>query len=431
MQIQNYAEALAFIHGRRKFTKSPDLARMRKFAHYLGDPQQKVKFIHVTGTNGKGSTVAYLSNLLQSQGFTVGTFTSPFITRFNERIAVNGVPIADEKLVELVQKIKPVVERLDAEYAGEGPKEFEVVTMLMFLYFAEIVPDYAVVEVGIGGTYDSTNILTPVLSVITEVALDHIQILGDTLAQIAQVKAGIIKAKRPVVVGALDAESLQVITQVANEKEAKLYTTPSDYSWNLAKTQDFWGQIFTYNGFGKSYRKLKIKLLGDYQVANASLALSAFLCLAQLEKFTPRESEIRKALITTSWPARFELINEEPLVVLDGAHNLDAVKKLAQILKTRFSEWQIYVVMSVLADKRAPEMFACLQALPNVTLSAVEFDAPRAVADFEFLQGDGAIKYYSDWREVLPIVLREMSADDMLLFTGSLYFVSEVRNYFV
>ncbi len=196
---------------------------MRRFAHYLGDPQKKTKFIHVTGTNGKGSTVAFLSELLQSQGFRVGTFTSPYITRFNERIALDGEPISDQMLVELLNELLPVISRLDEEYAGEGPKEFEVVTMLMFLYFAKMAPDYAVVEVGIGGLYDSTNILIPELAVITEVALDHTQILGDTLAKIATAKAGIIKQARPVVVGKLVPECLAVIKAQAVKRNAPLY----------------------------------------------------------------------------------------------------------------------------------------------------------------------------------------------------------------
>lgn len=423
MQIKSYTEAVEFIHGRRKFTKSPDLERMRRFAHYLGDPQKKTKFIHVTGTNGKGSTVAFLSELLQSQGFRVGTFTSPYITRFNERIALDGEPISDQMLVELLNELLPVISRLDEEYAGEGPKEFEVVTMLMFLYFAKMAPDYAVVEVGIGGLYDSTNILIPELAVITEVALDHTQILGDTLAKIATAKAGIIKQDRPVVVGKLVPECLAVIKAQAVKRNAPLYQAGVDYTFLPEKSASVWGESFTYQGFGIK-AKLAISLLGQYQVANASLAVSAFLVLAKREGFSPTLKEIKTALKQTTWAGRFEKINDEPLIVLDGAHNADAIQQLVQTLKHNFADKQIYVIISVLADKQAKTMVAELEQLPNVELFTVSFDAPRAVSHEQD-------RFYEAWPEALAEVMQEISSDDMLLFTGSLYFVSEVRNYFI
>lgn len=326
-------------------------------------------------------------------------------------------------LVELLNELLPVISRLDEEYAGEGPKEFEVVTMLMFLYFAKMAPDYAVVEVGIGGLYDSTNILIPELAVITEVALDHTQILGDTLAKIATAKAGIIKQARPVVVGKLVPECLAVIKAQAVKRNAPLYQAGVDYTFLPEKSASVWGESFTYQGFGIK-AKLAISLLGQYQVANASLAVSAFLVLAKREGFLPTLKEIKTALKQTTWAGRFEKINDEPLIVLDGAHNADAIQQLVQTLKHNFADKQIYVIISVLADKQAKTMVAQLEQLPNVELFTVSFDAPRAVSHE---QG----RFYEAWPEALAEVMQEISSDDMLLFTGSLYFVSEVRNYFI
>ncbi|GAJ26093.1 dihydrofolate synthase [Liquorilactobacillus sucicola DSM 21376 = JCM 15457] len=180
MGIKNYEEALAFIHGRTKFKKSPSLDRMRKFVAYLGHPEKKFKAVHVTGTNGKGSATAFLRNLFMSQGLSVGTYTSPFIVRFNERISISGQMITDDELVRVANKIKPTVEQLDEELADQegGPTEFELVTAIMFVYFAEKKVDMAVIEVGIGGTYDSTNVIMPLVSVITTVALDHANLLA-------------------------------------------------------------------------------------------------------------------------------------------------------------------------------------------------------------------------------------------------------------
>lgn len=193
MTKMSYDEAVSFIHGRRKFTKDPSLVKMRRMAELMGNPQKKLKLIHVTGTNGKGSVTAYLRELLMSHGYRVGTFTSPFIVRFNERVAINGEMIPDNELVEEVERIKPVIERIDDEFDNDGPKEFEVLTAIMLDYFVKMEVDYAIIEVGIGGTYDSTNIIDPIVSVITTVAMDHANILGDTIAKVAENKAGIIK----------------------------------------------------------------------------------------------------------------------------------------------------------------------------------------------------------------------------------------------
>ena len=205
MFVNNYNDALAFIHGRTKFKKIPTLDRMRDFMKRLGNPHEKVKAIHVTGTNGKGSTTAYLRDLIAEQGYNVGTFTSPFIEKFNERISVNGKMISDEEIVRLVNIIGPVVKEMDSDWRDRegGPTEFEIVTAMMFVYFAEGHVDYAVIEVGIGGLFDSTNVITPLMSVITTVAMDHAHILGDTIAKIATHKAGIIKYKKPILIGKL------------------------------------------------------------------------------------------------------------------------------------------------------------------------------------------------------------------------------------
>ena len=203
--IQNYADALAFIHGRTKFKKIPTLKRMRRFLAELGNPEQGQRYIHVTGTNGKGSTVAMLRSMLLDSGLTVGSFTSPFITRFNERIEYNAQQISDDDLVRLTQRLEPVVEKLDRELPTGGPTEFEIDTALMFCYMAEKKPDVVLLEVGIGGLYDSTNVIIPNVSVITTVGWDHMKYLGNTLGAIAKQKAGIIKQAVPVVIGKLPA----------------------------------------------------------------------------------------------------------------------------------------------------------------------------------------------------------------------------------
>ncbi len=219
--INSYQEALAFIHGRTKFKKIPTLKRMRRFLDELGAPDKRINAIHIAGTNGKGSTLAFLRNIFQEDGKTVGSFTSPFLMKFNERISVNGVPISDSEILRLAQTVYPIVKKLDDELPEGGPTEFEIVTAMMFTYFAEGHADIILIEVGLGGLFDSTNVIVPKVSVITSIGWDHMHILGDTLPKIAAQKAGIIKPGVPVVVGGVDQESLAVIKKPPRKRAAR------------------------------------------------------------------------------------------------------------------------------------------------------------------------------------------------------------------
>lgn len=215
----NYNDAINYIHGRKQFKKHPNLDTIKLLLSKLDNPQNKINAIHVAGTNGKGSTVAFLRNLFQADGYSVGTFTSPFIIKFNERISVNGVPITNDELVQLVEEIKSIVDIMDTELGLNAPTEFEIITAMMFKYFADNPVDVVIVEVGIGGILDSTNVFTPKVSVITTIGYDHMKILGNTLSEIAAQKAGIIKPRVPVVVGNLPDDALNVIKKTAQQKK--------------------------------------------------------------------------------------------------------------------------------------------------------------------------------------------------------------------
>lgn len=428
MAITTYEEALAFIHGRTQFKKSPTLDRMRYLVEKLGNPQLQLKMIHVTGTNGKGSTTAYLRDLLMSQGFKVGTYTSPFITRFNERISVNGQMIADNDLVALVNEVYPLVKELDAE--DLGPTEFEIITAIMFTYFSRVKVDYAVIEVGLGGLNDSTNIITPLVSVITTVALDHARWLGDTVTKIAFHKAGIIKKQTPVVVGRLPKEALDVVRQRAQKLQAPLYEPQSNYQVTNDNYHG-WGEAFTYRFGGKTYR-LQLQMLGSYQIDNAACALTAFLILAHKEGFVPNGRELKAALGRTTWPGRFEKLTSEPLIVIDGAHNEAASLELKKLLQTRFADMQVKILMAVLADKQADKMIANLASLPNVELTLTTFAGPREVTSLKHYQAHFPdLRTEENWQAAFLKIIKELNGDDMLLITGSLYFISDVRNYFI
>lgn len=433
--MTDYEAALAFIHGRTKFKKVPTLSRMQRFLKELGDPQKKVRGIHVAGTNGKGSTVADLRELFMADGLTVGTFTSPFIVRFNERISVDGEPISDADLVQLVQKIRPVVAKLDAELPEGGPTEFEIITAMMFDYFAHRPIDIAIVEVGLGGRFDSTNVWTPRVSVITTIGYDHMQILGDTLTAIAGQKAGIIKPGVPVLVGKLPAEAQIVMETTAKSQGAPLQTLGHDFTTKLLPPQG-WQERFNFDG-REHFKDLTTPLLGDYQVDNAALALAAYLEYHRQSGLPVAARDVKSALAHVQWPGRFERLNDDPLIMIDGAHNEPAVTELAATIRERFSQQTVYVIFAVLADKQHGQMIQTLGALPNVHLLLTQFAGPNAkrpATDPATLEaempGGRSAELFDNWQSALIQATSEMSSEDVLLLTGSLYFISDVRAYF-
>lgn len=431
--IESYTEALNFIHGRTKFKKLPTLDRMRLFLQKLGNPQNGLKYVHVTGTNGKGSTVAMLRTMLMEVGLNVGSFTSPFITRFNERIALNAVPISDEDLTRLARKVEPVVQQLDRELPTGGPTEFEIDTAIMFCYFAEKKPDLVLLEVGIGGLYDSTNVITPLVSVITTVSWDHVKYLGDTLAKIAYQKAGIIKKGVPVVIGQLPLSARRVIVKEANEQAAKVYELGKDFSARKVNQNAINAEII-YDG-GQLHRlRSTLGLAGDYQVENAAIAITTVQVVLSKLGIPVASVDLKRGLTMARWPGRMETVVSEPLVLLDGAHNLPGMQALVKTIQDDFRDREVYVLVAILADKQYDLMLGELAGLGNVHLMVTSFAGPgpkRPSAELSNVIGDLRTKYpiqvAKNWQTGFIKLAQELDADDVMIITGSLYFVSEVR----
>lgn len=421
----NYEEALAFVHGRPRLRKAPTLKRMRQFLTELGNPQTKIQAVHVAGTNGKGSTIAFLTSLLGQEGRQVGTFTSPFITRFNERIAVNGQPISDEAVANLVTQVRPVVEKMDQTELG-GPLEFEIVTAMMFLYFAQHPVDVVLVEVGIGGLYDSTNVFTPLVSVITNVGWDHMALLGNTLPEIAQQKAGIIKPHVPVVTGVQVPEALTVIKRVANEQHAPLMVLDDDFKLT--------GDPADFERNDCHVSNIKSGLLGVYQLKNLAVAIQAAVVLSRQRGWKLSDDQIRRASLQARWPGRMEIMQQEPLVVLDGAHNLPGVQALKQSLQTYWQDRPIHILAAILDDKLFQPMIDELLTIPNAQLTLTNFQNPlhrQVVQPAELVANEARqINYEANWRTALRQLIKQANPRDVVIITGSLYFVSEVRPLF-
>lgn len=311
----NYESALEYIHAVQWAGHKPGLSRTRTLLAALGDPHKKLRFVHVAGTNGKGSTAAMLASCLQAAGYRVGLYTSPFINRFNERIQVNGEQIPDDALVRLVERVRPA-----ADAMADVPTEFEIITALGMLWFAEEKCDIVVLEVGLGGTLDSTNVIDPPeCAVITALGMDHVKELGPTIADIAAAKAGIIKPGSPVVSYGGVPEADAVIARVAKEQNAPL--TVVDLSRLKVEGGDLDAVTFDFDGLDG----VRLPLIGSYQPKNAALAITALRVLRGRGWNIP-DSAIRTGLEQVSWPGRFELLRHSPAFLLDGSHNAHGMR---------------------------------------------------------------------------------------------------------
>ena len=363
----NYSEALEYIHGVSWTFCKPGLERIAELCKRLGHPQKKLKFIHVAGTNGKGSTSAMLDSVLRKAGYKTGLYTSPYIRVFNERMRINGENISNEELAELTDYIKPIADQM-----SDSPTEFELITALAFEYFARNGCDVVILEAGMGGRLDSTNIIdTSVLSVITGIALDHTAFLGDTVEKIAAEKAGIIKENTPILYGGVDEAAKDVIKARALEMHSPFECV--DYSKLKVKNLALDGSLFDFKGL----KNLKINLLGSYQPRNAAIVISAVEILRK-NGFEISDEAMREGLLEAKWQGRFEILSHKPLIIFDGAHNPQGIDAAVESIKLYFKQEKVCIVTGVLRDKDYTHI---AKMLSTVALRAFTFtpDSPRAL----------------------------------------------------
>ncbi|USJ21426.1 bifunctional folylpolyglutamate synthase/dihydrofolate synthase [Lactococcus formosensis] len=417
--------ALEWIHSRLKFNIRPGLTRIEALLELLGNPEKELSMLHIAGTNGKGSTVAFARGILEQLGLNVATFTSPFISSFGERMSINGHPIPDEKLIMYVEQLKPLVEAMDKNERLAGITEFEIITALAFRYFADEKVDVALIEVGLGGLLDSTNVIQPVATAITTIGMDHMDILGDTIEKIAAQKAGIIKPHTPLVTGKIANEALAVIAQTAQKNQAQHYQYSIDYQVDILENERF-----NYRDDEIHLLNLEKSLLGLHQIDNAALAVKLTMIYAYEVGLSLSEEAIREGLRKTFWPARMEEISQEPLTILDGAHNVHAIQRLLENLKNEFSGRKITILFSALITKDITEMIKMLQTVDNSKLILTTFDYPKALKleDFAHLEKEN-VMLAEDWKSTYTALKANLREEDVLLMTGSLYFMSQIRAY--
>ncbi|SFC55473.1 bifunctional folylpolyglutamate synthase/dihydrofolate synthase [Clostridium uliginosum] len=425
----NYKEAMDYINSVGRFGSNYGLKRTYRILELLGDPQKKLKLVHVAGTNGKGSTTAMISTMLIGLGYKVGMYTSPYLEEFEERIQINGLNISKVVLAELINEVKKAVDRV-IEEGYEHPTEFEILTSLMYLYYYNEKVDYAVIEVGLGGELDSTNVIIPVVSVITSISLDHMNILGDTLTEIALQKAGIIKEGVPLVLYPQKEEATKAILEKANKEKAKVYEVHKEC-----------GKLININSGLRVYQKVEVKgimniyevelpLIGEHQILNLCVALTTVEVLCERERIILDKNLIEESLKKVKWIGRLETLMTNPLVVIDGAHNIDGIKMLRKNVEKYYKYNKIYLLLGILADKQVKEMVQEITPIAHKVYALTPHSERAEIS--EELKNE-IIKYNTntialeDYEEVFQLALNEATKDDLILISGSLYMIGDMR----
>lgn len=414
----NYLDSLYWIHERTKFGVKPGVKRMEWMLERLNNPQHNIRGIHVGGTNGKGSTVAYLRAALVDNGYEVGTFTSPFIETFNERISLNGVPISDDEVVELVQIVKTVSEDMDEQTDLGVATEFEIITAMMFVYFGKLHPvDFVIIEAGLGIKNDSTNVFNPIMAILTSIGLDHTDILGDTYIDIARDKGDIVKPHIPVIYAVKNDDALKVIRSYAEERHA----TPIEFDRDINIVSE--DDEFTYRYKDYELETIVLEMIGEHQKENAALAITALIELNERNYIELDFNKMIDGIESVHWTGRIEQVKEQPLMILDGAHNTESVSALTDTIKKYYHIDKMDILFSAIKGKSVRKM------AENLTEIADRF----YITDFEFPKSLTKEDIYPD----VPSDNKEMIDDyvsfienydgDGLLITGSLYFISEVK----
>lgn len=429
--ILSYEECMQYIHETAKFGSNYGLGRTYKLLEILGNPQNKIKTVHVAGTNGKGSTTAMICSVLKEAGYKVGMYTSPYLEEFEERIQINNVNIPKDRLAESVSLVKDAVGIVKDLSLGD-PTEFEIITAAMFIYFYNEGVDYAVIEVGLGGRLDSTNVIKPILSVIASISYDHMNILGDTLEEIGREKAGIIKENTPVIVYPQTKGVEEVLREVAEENKADIYFIPKLSARLLEPKRSDKTQLIEVKTRDDKY-EVKLPLLGEHQILNCTVAINALEKLIKLGANIDKNTML-SGIKNTKWIGRMEIMAENPLVVIDGAHNYDGIKNLKSSIETYLTYNKIILILGILADKEVVKMVKEITSIVDkVILTTPHSDRAenpeKLVESINNHRED--VEIIQDYEEAYRRALDIAEDGDLILISGSLYMIGDMRKTIV
>ena len=405
------------------------LERMVELLELRGNPHLKLKVIHIGGTNGKGSTITFLKNMLVKLGLRVGVFSSPYLIHYTDQISINGKSISEVKLEALMADYESLLVG-EKSAVLKGATEFEIITALAYDYFAAEKVDVAIMEVGMGGLLDSTNVCQPILTGITTIGLDHVALLGDTVEAIAEQKAGIIKQGIPLVTGRIAPEALAVIDRIAEGKDAPRIAYGTDYQVGHQESV-VTGEVFDYTSPVRQGR-FQTGLLGLHQIENAGMALALLdIYCQEIGQELASNDLLAQALKETRWPGRLEVVSSDPLLLLDGAHNPHAIKALLATLQERFADYHKQILFTCIKTKALEDMLDLLETVPNSQLTLTYFEDSRAT-DEKVMREVAASRNlnYQSWQEVLDQkMIEDEEKKTVRIVTGSLYFLSQVRAY--
>ena len=405
------------------------LERMEELLALRGNPHLKLKVIHIGGTNGKGSTIAFLKNMLEKLGLRVGVFSSPYLIHYTDQISINGESIPEARLEALMADYQSLLEGESATNL-QGTTEFEIITAIAYDYFASEQVDVAIMEVGMGGLLDSTNVCQPILTGITTIGLDHVALLGDTLEAIAEQKAGIIKQGIPLVTGRIAPEALAVIDRIAEGKDVPRLAYGTDYKVSHQKSV-VTGEVFDYTSAVRQGR-FQTGLLGLHQIENAGMAIALLDTFCQEDgRELASNHLLAQALEETSWPGRLEVVSRDPLMILDGAHNPHAIKALLATLQERFADYHKEILFTCIKTKALEDMLDLLETMSNTKITLTHFEDSRATDEKVLKEmADSRNLNYQSWQEFLNKKLSENEEKKTVrIITGSLYFLAQVRTY--
>ena len=416
----NLQQALSYIHSTTWLGSRPGLERTRELLRRMGEPQKRLRFLHIAGTNGKGSTAAMLASILRQAGYRTGLYTSPYITHFSERMQVDGIPISDEALCQITEFVRPLAEAME-----QGPTEFELITCIALEFFARSGCDLVVLEAGMGGALDSTNVIdTPECAILCRIGLDHTEYLGSTLAEIAATKAGIFKPGGLCVTYPAEPEVEAVYARAAAERQ--LDWRRADFSRLAPRSHDLTGQRFDFGPL----QNLFLPLLGENQLCNAAVALTAVLALRE-RGWQISDRQLAEGLAQVRWPGRFELLRPSgPLFLVDGGHNPQCIQALAENLRSYLPGRRLTLLAGVMADKDAAAMFAQLQPLAAQAVTVTP-DNPRAMPAPQLAQLLTACGIPAQAASSVRAGVRAACAlagpEGAVVALGSLYMVGEIR----
>lgn len=421
-----YEEAMKYITEVGNFGSNYGLERTHKLLEYLGNPEKYLKLIHIAGTNGKGSTASMITEILMGAGYKVGMYTSPFIEEFEERIQINRRNIPKETLANLIDEVKVAVERV-IEEGYNHPTEFEIITVLMLLYFKKEKIDFGVIEVGLGGRLDSTNVIIPILQVITSISFDHTNLLGNTLEEIAGEKAGIIKKNIPTVIYPQEEEALKVIKNKCAAMESDLYTADKDnVKFVKVVNEDKPYQLLKY----KEEFNIFLPLLGEHQILNLSVAMKVIEVLNNRKIVNITTESIIKSIKNVTWKGRLEVLSNNPYVVIDGAHNIQGIKTLSRNIKKYFKYENLHLILGILADKDVEEMIKIITPMAKQVYAVTPNSIRAELADDlknEIVKYNANCRAFDEYEEAYLEALKNAKENDIILASGSLYMIGDMR----